>query len=83
MLRNYDHLRFFAGQRVVADFSFNIANALSAGHFMQRYRPERVTAAYDLDETQLGDLQESATPQWFEDTNHHPIPKFHMQHCVF
>ena len=83
LLRNYDHLRFFAGQRVVADFSFNIANALSAGHFMQRYRPERVTAAYDLDETQLGDLLESAPPQWFEVTIHHHMPMFHMEHCVF
>jgi putative protease len=83
LVRNYDHLAYFADQRCIGDFSLNVANALTADYFIQRYGLERVTASYDLNADQLGDLLQSAPPQWFEITLHQHMPMFHMEHCVF
>jgi putative protease len=83
LLRNYDHLRFFAEGRRVADFSFNVANGLSAEYFKSRFGLERLTASYDLNITQLEALLGAAPPEWFEITLHQHMPMFHMEHCVF
>jgi len=83
LLRNYDHLNFFAHDRRVGDFSLNIANRLSADYFRNRFGLERVTASYDLNFAQLEALLSSAPPEWFEVTIHQHIPMFHMEHCVF
>jgi U32 family peptidase len=83
LVRNYDHLHYFADQRCRGDFSFNVANALTADYLLHRYGLERVTASYDLNADQLGDLLKSAPPQWFEITLHQHMPLFHMEHCVF
>jgi len=83
LLRNYDHLKFFAGQRRVGDFSFNVANGLSAEYFKIHFGLERVTASYDLNVTQLEALLKSAPPDWFEITLHQHMAMFHMEHCVF
>jgi putative protease len=83
LARNYDHLSYFADTRVVGDFSLNVANGLSAEHFMRRYRLERVTASYDLNFAQLEALLRSAPPAWFEVALHQHMPMFHMEHCVF
>jgi putative protease len=83
LVRNYDHLRFFAGCRCRGDFSLNVANPLTAEYFVQRHGLERVTASYDLNITQLEALLQSAPPEWFEITIHQHIPMFHMEHCVF
>ncbi|MEK7674468.1 MAG: U32 family peptidase [Verrucomicrobiota bacterium] len=83
LVRNYDHLKFFAGCRRIGDYSLNVANALAAGLFMNRYGLERVTASYDLNILQLEALLQSAPPDWFEITIHQHIPMFHMEHCVF
>jgi putative protease len=83
LLRNYDHLQFFADSRCIGDFSFNVANALSAEYFKSRFGLERLTASYDLNITQLEALLDSAPPEWFEITLHQHIPMFHMEHCVF
>ena len=83
LLRNYDHLQFFADSRRVADFSFNVANGLSAQYFKNRFGLERLTASYDLNITQLEALLLSAPPEWFEITLHQHMPMFHMEHCVF
>ncbi|MEN9206094.1 MAG: DUF3656 domain-containing protein [Thermostichales cyanobacterium DRC_bins_46] len=83
LIRNYDHLTFFAGDPCVADFSFNVANPITARTFWERYRLERLTASYDLNIQQLGDLLMQAPPQWFEITIHQHMPMFHMEHCVF
>ena len=48
LVRNYDHLQFFAKDRKIGDFSLNVANALTAEHFRSRFGLERVTASYDL-----------------------------------
>jgi putative protease len=83
LIRNYDHLEFFAGDRKRGDFSLNIANALTAEHFLTRHKLEQLTASYDLDATQIAALLRTATPSWFEITIHQHMPMFHMEHCVF
>ncbi|HOX57091.1 MAG TPA: DUF3656 domain-containing protein [Candidatus Paceibacterota bacterium] len=83
LVRNYDHLGFFAGQRRIGDYSLNIANRLSAGYFKNKFGLERVTASYDLNCAQLEALLRAAPPDWFEVTIHQHMPMFHMEHCVF
>jgi len=83
LVRNYDHLKYFAGARCVGDFSLNVANPLTADYFINRFGLERVTASYDLNSVQLQALLQSAPPEWFEVTIHQHMPMFHMEHCVF
>jgi U32 family peptidase len=83
LIRNYDHLKFFADTRRIGDFSLNVANSLTAEYFIHRYGLERVTASYDLNIAQLDALLKSAPPEWFEITIHQHMPMFHMEHCVF
>jgi putative protease len=83
LIRNYDHLKFFAGERKRGDFSLNVANPLTADYFVTRYGLERVTASYDLNFTQLEALLQGAPPAWFDLTIHQHMPMFHMEHCVF
>ena len=83
LVRNYDHLSYFAGDRKRGDFSLNVANPWTAGYFLARHGLERVTASYDLNIGQLEALLESAPPAWFDLTVHQYMPMFHMEHCVF
>ncbi len=83
LVRNYDHLNYFADTRRVGDFSLNVANALTADYFKQRFGLERVTPSYDLNFSQLEALLQAAPPEWFEVTIHQHLPMFHMEHCVF
>jgi U32 family peptidase len=83
LVRNYDQLEFFQGQRCIGDFSLNVANALTADYFQRRYRLERLTASYDLNISQLLDFVETYPAQQIEVTIHQHMPMFHMEHCVF
>jgi putative protease len=83
LVRNYDHLAFFANERRIGDYSLNIANRLTADCFKNKFGLERITASYDLNFTQLEALLQAAPPEWFEVTIHQHIPMFHMEHCVF
>jgi putative protease len=83
LVRNYDHLTYFKGRRLIGDFSLNVANRLSAEYFRVRFALERLTASYDLNFEQLEALLRSAPPEWFEVTIHQHMPMFHMEHCVF
>jgi len=83
LIRNYDHLKFFADARRVGDFSLNVANRLTADYFKNRFGLERVTASYDLNVSQLESLLQATPPAWFEITIHQHMPMFHMEHCVF
>ncbi len=83
LVRNYDHLQWFAGQRRRGDFSLNVANPLTADYFINRYGLERVTASYDLNVAQLEALLGNAPAGWFDITLHQHMPMFHMEHCVF
>jgi putative protease len=83
LIRNYDHLKFFADYPCIADFSFNIANPITAAYFKQEFALQRLTAAYDLNIQQLEQLLQRCPPDWFEVTIHQYMPMFHMEHCVF
>lgn len=83
LVRNYDHLQHFADCRRIGDFSLNVANRLTAEHFIESAGLEHVTASYDLNGAQLEALVQAAPPGWFEVTIHQHMPMFHMEHCVF
>ena len=83
LVRNYDHLAFFAHDRRRGDFSLNVANPLTADYFRHHHGLERVTASYDLNIAQLESLLQTAPAAWFDLTVHQHMPMFHMEHCVF
>jgi U32 family peptidase len=83
LVRNYDQLQYFAGDRCIGDFALNIANPLTASFLKQTFQLERLTASYDLNIQQLSVLFQSAPANWFEVTLHQHMPMFHMEHCVF
>jgi putative protease len=83
LVRNYDHLGFFANDHCIGDFSLNVANEFSADYFRNTFSLERVTASYDLNFTQLEALLQATSPEWLEITIHQHMPMFHMEHCVF
>ena len=83
LVRNYDHLKFFADTRRIGDFSLNVANRITADYFKNHFGLERITASYDLNVLQLDALLSAAPPEWFEVTIHQHMPMFHMEHCVF
>jgi putative protease len=83
LVRNYDHLQFFAEARCMGDFSLNVANPIAADYFKQHYHLKRLTASYDLNIQQLEALLQQCPPSWFEVTIHQHMPMFHMEHCVF
>jgi putative protease len=83
LVRNYDHLKFFARDRRIGDYSLNVANRLAADYFKNQIGLERVTTSYDLNVQQLEALLSAAPPEWFEVTIHQHMPMFHMEHCVF
>jgi U32 family peptidase len=82
LIRNYDQLAFFQGERCVGDFSLNIANPITADYF-KSLGLERLSASYDLNVQQLEDLLQTAPAHWFDITLHQHMPMFHMEHCVF
>jgi len=83
LVRNYDHLKFFADCRKRGDYSLNVANGLTADYFKNKFGLERITPSYDLNFTQLEALLSAAPPEWFEVTIHQHMPMFHMEHCIF
>lgn len=85
LVRNLGGVQYFKerGIPMVGDFSLNVANAVSAGLLMKHGGFENLTVSYDLNEGQVGELIESAPPEWFELTVHQHMPMFHMEHCVF
>ncbi|MSU33026.1 MAG: U32 family peptidase [Pedosphaera sp.] len=83
LVRNVQHIRYFAGHRQRGDFSLNVANPVAAEHFIRNQGLERVTISYDLNVEQVCDLLIAAPPSWFELTLHQHMPMFHMEHCVF
>jgi U32 family peptidase len=82
VVRNYDQLAYFRGQRSIGDFSLNIANGLT-GQYFHSLGLERLTAAYDLNISQMLDLVSSDPTLPWEVTLHQHMPMFHMEHCVF
>ncbi len=83
LVRNHEHLRFFAGARQVGDYTLNVANRLTADYFLEHFGLERITASYDLNFPQLEALLAAGSAERIEVTTHQHIPMFHMEHCVF
>ncbi len=83
LVRNYDGLRFFAGDRCVADFSFNVTNPLTIDALTSHAALERLTVSYDLNAAQVEALLAASAPERLEVTIHQHMPMFHMEHCVF
>ncbi|EDX84395.1 peptidase, U32 family [Synechococcus sp. PCC 7335] len=83
LIRNYDQLDYFSGDRAIGDFSLNVANPITASYFKGEFNLERLSASYDLNVQQLENLLETAPAEWFEITLHQHMPMFHMAHCVF
>ena len=83
LVRNYDHLAFFAADRKRGDFSLNVANPWTADYFLRQFGLERVTASYDLNVAQLEALLQKTPGASLDLTIHQHMPMFHMEHCVF
>lgn len=83
LVRNYDHLRFFAGERCVGDFSFNVTNPLTIEALHASAALERLTVSYDLNAGQVESLLAASAAEKLEVTIHQHMPMFHMEHCVF
>ncbi len=84
LVRNFGGLRFFReqGLPVVADFSLNVTNQITA-EFLMAEGVDRVTASYDMNRDQLLGLVAATPPEWLEVVIHQRMPMFHMEHCVF
>ena len=84
LVRNLGGLRFFAerGTPLVADFSLNAANDLTA-MYLRESGAMRVTPSYDLNREQLMELVSATPSAWLEVVVHQHMPMFHMEHCVF
>ncbi len=84
LVRNLAGLRYYSsrGIPIVADFSLNAANELTAEWLIDQ-GASRVTASYDLNRDQLLDLVAVTPSEWLEVVIHQHMPMFHMEHCVF
>ena len=84
LVRNLAGLGFFVeqGMPVVADFSLNCANELTADWLRER-GAGRIAPSYDLNREQLLELVSAVPASWLECVIHQHMPMFHMEHCVF
>ncbi|MDX1945609.1 MAG: DUF3656 domain-containing protein [Pirellulaceae bacterium] len=84
LVRNLGGLAFFRERQipVVADFSLNCANELTA-QYLREQGCQRITPSYDLNREQLLELVGAVPPAWLEIVVHQHMPLFHIEHCVF
>ena len=68
--------------QLMADFSMNVANELTASWLIGR-GIHRLVPAHDLTIDQVEDMVGRVDPGVFEIIVHHHMPMFHMEHCVF
>jgi U32 family peptidase len=65
----------------IADFSLNVTNRLAATAVLAR-GVAAFTPSFDLDSDQLTALLDATLAPFAEVVLHHPMPLFHMEHCV-
>jgi putative protease len=65
----------------IGDFSLNVTNRLTAAEVLGRGLAA-FTPAFDLDAAQLQALCAGPFAPFAEVVVHHPMPLFHMEHCV-
>lgn len=66
----------------IGDFSLNVTNRITATEVLSRGL-SAFTPSFDLDAAQLVALCSGPLAPWAEAVVHHPMPLFHMEHCVF
>jgi putative protease len=66
----------------IGDFSLNVTNRLAAAEVLSRGLAA-FTPSFDLDAAQLAALLDGALAPFAEVVIHHPVPLFHMEHCVY
>jgi U32 family peptidase len=67
---------------VHGDFSLNVTNSVTA-HELLALGCDSLTAAHDLDETQLHELLRHVPAERLTIVGHHHIATFHTEHCVY
>lgn len=89
LVRNLSGLAFYTHRSipVVADFSLNCTNELTA-RFLRERGAARIAPSYDLNREQLLELVAGVSAASFPLTTlevvvHQHMPMFHMEHCVF
>jgi putative protease len=86
LVRSWGSLAYFTGLEnappLHGDFSLNVTNGITAG-FVLGAGLASITAAHDLDATQLDALLAAAPRHRVAVTVHHHIPTFHTEHCVY
>jgi putative protease len=70
-----------SGPSRVGDFSLNVTNKITAAEVLRRGLVA-FTPSFDLDASQLTTLLASPFAPFAEVVVHHPMPLFHMEHCV-
>ncbi|GAB4196716.1 MAG: DUF3656 domain-containing protein [Sandaracinaceae bacterium] len=65
----------------IGDFSLNVTNRLSARAVLAAGL-DAFVPSFDLDAAQLLALLDTPFGPWAELVVHHPMPLFHMEHCV-
>jgi len=65
----------------IGDFSLNVSNRLTALEVLSRGLAA-FTPSFDLDSARLLTLLSNALAPYAEVVLHHPMPLFHMEHCV-
>jgi putative protease len=88
LVRHWGGLMHFAGLPVAqrpavhGDFSLNVTNSVTAHHLLA-LGCDTLTAAHDLDETQLHALLDHVPAERLTVVVHHHIATFHTEHCVY
>jgi putative protease len=86
LVRNLAGLSFFPRVAphlpLVADYSLNVANELTAALLAER-GVVRMVPSYDLNWKQLAAMIRRFPADRFEAVVHQHMPMFHMEHCVF
>jgi len=65
----------------IGDFSLNVSNRLTALEVLSRGLAA-FTPSFDLDSPRLANLLSESLAPYAEVVVHHPMPLFHMEHCV-
>lgn len=71
-----------AGPVVHGDFSLNVTNSVTARHLLA-LGCDTLTAAHDLDETQLHAMLSALPAERITVAVHHHLATFHTEHCVY
>jgi putative protease len=89
LVRHWGALVHFQGEHgssarpiLHGDFSLNVTNSITAAELFERGL-DTLTAAHDLDATQLFALLDAAPPERFTVVLHGSLATFHTEHCVY